>query len=133
MELVRFPSYTHVDVEPNDNTPMMAMQLFKNIGVAFPVSHVRIYEDDPAGQLCAITGWASASGGSAVAAYAVQVEDSSAGSVYLVYGGDWGVRLRPADSQEAWSIDAADQWGETHLLLSSLEDITRAEPPTRRG
>ena len=43
MELMRFSGYTHVDVEPNDNTPMMAQQVYKNIGVPFPVSHVRIY------------------------------------------------------------------------------------------
>ena len=126
MELIRFPAYTHVDVEPNDNTPMMATQVYKNLGVPFPVSQVRIYEGEPEGRLCAITGWASASGGSTTAAYAVQVEDSSEGSAYLVYGGDWGIRLRPAESDEAWSIESSDQWGETHLVLASLEDITRA-------
>jgi hypothetical protein len=126
VELVRFPAYTHVDVEPNDNTPMMAAQVYKNLGAPFPVSHVRIYEGEPEGRLCAITGWSSAADGSPVAAYAVQVEDSSAGAAYLVYGADWGLRLRPAESREPWSIDAPDQWGETHLVLSSLEDITRA-------
>jgi hypothetical protein len=126
MELVRFPAYTYVDVEPNDNTPMLAAQVYKNLGAAFPVARVVIYEGGPDGQLCAITGWSSAGGGSPAAAYAVQVEDSSEGSAYLVYGGDWGVRLRPADSDAAWSIDAPDQWGETHLVLSSLDDIARA-------
>jgi hypothetical protein len=58
-----------------------------------------------------------------VPAYAVQVEDSSAGAAYLCYGGDWGVRLRPADSDAPWGVDDAQQFGETHLVLSSLEDI----------
>ena len=126
MEFLRFSGYTHVEVEANDNTPMMAQQVYKNAGAPFPVSHVRIYEGEPEGQLCAITGWTSKDGGSPTPAYAVQIDDSSEGSAYLVYGGDYGVRLRPADSDEAWDIASGDQWGETHLVLSSEDDVTRA-------
>ena len=126
MEFVSFSGYTHVEVESNDNTPMMAQQVYKNIGVPFPVSHVRIYEGEPGGQLCAITGWSSIDNGSAVAAYAVQIEDSSAGMAYLVYGGDWGVRLRPAEPDAPWSLDDPEQWGETHLVISDEADLTRA-------
>jgi hypothetical protein len=126
MELMRFSGYTHVEVEPNDNMPMMAQQVYKNIGVPFPVSHVRIYEGEPGGQLCAITGWSSDDGGSPTAAYAVRIEDSSEGQAYLVYGGDYGVRLKAADSDEAWDTSSMDQWGETHLVLSSEDDLTRA-------
>jgi hypothetical protein len=126
MQFMQFSAYTHVEVEANDNTPMMAQQVYKNAGVPFPVSHVRIYEGEPDGQLWAITGWTSNNGGSPTMAYAVQIDDSSEGSAYLVYGGDYGVRLRPADSDEAWDIDSADQWGETHLVLSSEDDLMRA-------
>lgn len=125
MEFTRFSDYTHVEVEPNDNTPMMAQQVYRNMAPAFPVSQVRIYEGEPGGTLCAITGWSSAGGGSPVPAYAVQIEDSSAGSAYLVYGGDWGVRLRSSESTQPWSIDDSEQWGETHLVLSSIEDVVR--------
>jgi hypothetical protein len=127
MELVNFSGYTRIEVEPNDNTPMMASQVYKNIGVPFPVARVRIYEGEPDGHLCEVTGWSSAAGGSPVDAYAVQIEDSSEGSAYLVYGGDWGIRLRPAETQGDWSIDSAEQWGETHLVLASIEDITRKD------
>jgi hypothetical protein len=125
VEFVRFSGYTHVDVESNENTPMMAQQVYRNIGVPFPVTHVRIYEGEPEGRLCAITGWTSAPDGPEAPAYAVQVEDSSAGAAFLVYGGDWGVRLRPAESDAAWSLEGPEQWGETHLLLASEEDLTR--------
>ena len=54
------------------------------------------------------------------------VIEGSEGRAILVYGGDWGVRLRPAESEALWSIDDPDQWGETHLVLSSEDDITRA-------
>jgi hypothetical protein len=126
MEFVAFSGYTHIEVEPNDNTAMMAQQVYKNIGVPFPVSHVRIYEGEPGGVLCSITGWSSGGNGPVVPAYAVAIEDSSEGRAILVYGGDWGVRLRPAESDAAWSIDDASQWGETHLVLASEDDLTRA-------
>ena len=126
MEFVSFSGYTHIEVEPNDNTPMMAQQVYKNIGVPFPVSHVRIYEGEPGGQLCSITGWSSADGGTQAEVYAVAIEDSSEGRAVLVYGGDWGVRLKAEDSDAPWSIDDSDQWGETHLVLASEDDIVRA-------
>jgi hypothetical protein len=126
MELIRPTGYTHIDVEPNDNTPMMAQQVYKNLGLPFRVQQVRIFEGTPEGELFGITGWSSADGGSAVAAYAVHIEDSSAGDAYLVYGGDWGVRLRPVTSDQPWRIDDPEQTGETHLVLSTIEDITPA-------
>ena len=126
MEIIRPSGYTHVEVEANDNTPMMAQQVYKNLGVPFRVARVRIFEGEPEGRLFAITGWSSAESGSPVPAYAVQVEDSSAGAAYLIYGGDWGVRLRPAESEAPWGMEDLEQFGETHLVLSSLEDITAA-------
>jgi len=126
MEIIRPSGYTHVEVEANDNTPMMAQQVYKNLGLPFRVTQVRIYEGEPEGKLHDITGWSSAGEGTPVAAYAVHIEDSSAGAAYLVYGGDWGVRLRPAGSEAPWSIDDAEQFGETHLVLASDEDLTHA-------
>jgi hypothetical protein len=126
MEIIRPSGYTHVEVEANDNTPMIAQQVYKNLGLPFRVTKVRIYEGEPEGKLHDIAGWSSAGDGTPVAAYAVHIEDSSAGAAYLVYGGDWGVRLRPADSEEPWSMEDAAQFGETHLVLASDEDLARA-------
>jgi hypothetical protein len=125
MEIIFSSGYTHVEVEPNDNTPMIAQQVYKNLGLPFSVSHVRIYNGVPGGRLCSIVGWTSAAGGPLTRAYAVKVDDSSAGSAFLVYGGDWGVRLRPADSDAPWSIEDPDQWGETQLLLPDESDLQR--------
>jgi hypothetical protein len=126
MEMIRPAGYTHVDVEPNDNTPMLAQQVYKNLGLPLRVAQVRIFEGAPEGTLYEITGWSSAGGGSPVPAYAVQIEDSSAGAAYLVYGADWGVRLRPAGNDADWSTDDPAQFGETHLVLASLDDIAAA-------
>ncbi len=122
-----FSAYTQVQVDPSDNCPMSAQQVYKNLDAPFPVSQVRIYEGEPEGVLYAVTGWSSEGGGTPVPAYAVQVEDSSEGSAYLVYGGDYGLRLRPVDSDDAWSLDASDQFGETHLVLADREDLIEAE------
>ncbi|HLF72436.1 MAG TPA: hypothetical protein VI759_09825 [Dehalococcoidia bacterium] len=105
---------------------MIASQVYKNIGEPFAVSAVRIYEGEPEGAVYTVTGWSSVQGGSAVEAYAVQVEDSSEGSAFVIYGGDWGVRLRPIDSDAPWSLDDASQTGETHLVLADREDVEPA-------
>jgi hypothetical protein len=125
VEIIRPSAYTHVDVEANDNTPMMAQQVYKNLGLPFRVVQVRIYEGEPEGTLHDVVGWSSAGGGSPVDAFAVRIEDSSAGAAFLVYGGDWGVRLRPAGSEETWSTGDAAQVGETHLVLASDDDLSR--------
>ena len=117
-------TFTYVQVDPNDNCPMSASQVYKNLGAPFRVSAVRIYEGEPDGTLCAVTGW---SRDGAVDAYAVRVEDSSAGAAYVVYGGDWGIRLRPADVSTDWDLTDATQWGETHLVLADADDIV-AQP-----
>jgi hypothetical protein len=116
-------SYTRVEVEANAGCPMSAYQVYKNLGEPFPIRAVRVYEGDPAGRLCAVAGWSSEAGGSPVQAWAVQVEDSGAGGAYLVYGADWGLRLRPAESAEAWDPADPAQWGETHLVLADAADL----------
>jgi len=124
------PEYTRVEVDSNANSLMSASQVFHNLSQPFIVSMVRIYDGEPGGRLCHVTGWSSMDGGSPVSAYAVNVEDSGAGGGYLVYGGDWGIRLGPADSNTPWSMDAPDQWGETHLVLADAEDLL--PPQTHR-
>jgi hypothetical protein len=119
--------YTYIEVEPNDNCPMAANLAFKNLDEPFLVASVRIFDGQPDGTLYAITGWSSANDGSPVEAHAVQVEDSGAGNGYLVYGGDWGVRLRALDAGGEWDTAEPEQWGETHLLLADLADIIPAD------
>jgi len=56
----------------------------------------------------------------------VRIEDSSQGEAFLIYGGDWGVRLRPADNDGAWAHENGSQWGEPYLVLADAEDILSA-------
>ena len=118
--------YTYIEVEANANSLMAANQAFKNLSEPFKVSQVRIFEGQPEGRLYSVTGWSSSGGGTAVDAHAVQVEDSGSGAAYLVYGGDWGIRLRPVHSEQDWGAQEPDQLGETHLVLADLGDIIAA-------
>jgi len=119
--------FTRIEVEPNDNSLIAANLAFKNLSEPFKVTRVRIFDGQPNGTLYAVTGWSSANDGTPVDASAVQVEDSGAGAAYVVYGGDWGVRLKAADSGAKWDAADPDQWGETHLVLADREDIFAAE------
>jgi hypothetical protein len=112
--------YTEIRVDPNDNCPMAAQQVYRSVGDPMRVARVRIYEGQPVPVEYEVTGWSSRG---PVDAYAVQVEDSSAGQAFLVYGGEWGLRLRPIGTDAGWNLGAADQFGETHLVLADLEDL----------
>ena len=115
-------TYTHIDVESNDNSAMMANQVFKNLSEPLQVVRVRLFEGRPEGMLFDVTGWSSEGNGSPVEAYAVDVEDSGSGGAILIYGGDWGVRLKPV-AAPAWDLSDAEQWGETHLVLADHDDV----------
>jgi hypothetical protein len=119
--------FTRLEVQPNDNCDEQPMLVFKNVGPAARVSMVRLYEGAPEGRVYHVTGWTSAGGGSPCPAYAVQVEDSGSGVVHLVYGSDWGLRLRSVESNEEWGMGQGDQHGESHLLLADAEDVFTAD------
>jgi hypothetical protein len=112
--------YTEIRVDANDNCPISAQLVYRNRGLPRRITQVRIFEGGPQGVLYAVTGWCAEG---PTDAYAIGVEDSSAGSGFLVYGGEWGLRLRPVASRIAWDLGVADQFGETHLVLADEEDL----------
>jgi hypothetical protein len=102
------PEFIDVVVEPNDNAPEgVGLLRFKAESGSRPVVAVELD-----GRWCAVSGWSSAGGGSASEARVAVVEDSGSGTVLLIYGGDWGVRVIP----EAGSGESP--WGDSYLLLS---------------
>jgi hypothetical protein len=103
-----------IDVMAGDNSPMDLNRIFDVLSNPTPVR--RVFTSDPVGQdrWCAVTGW-SATG--PCPAWAVLAEDSGDGVVLLVYGGDAGIRLKPAESQENWDLVSPNQWGEPCLML----------------
>lgn len=98
------PRFIDVFVEPNPNTQEEAGLRFKSESAPRTVARVRLD-----GRWCSVTGWSSTGRGSPCPARAATIEDSSAGTAVLVFGGDWGLRLQPEDGSPAF--------GETHLVL----------------
>ncbi|GIS93405.1 MAG: hypothetical protein CM1200mP22_06420 [Dehalococcoidia bacterium] len=67
-------------------------------------------------------------------------EDSGEGVVLLVYGGDEGLRLQPAESGDDWDLANPAQWGEACLMLAEektpggiADSISQLNRPSRKN
>ena len=116
-----------VEVEDNDNCYGLPMRTYEALGQPCRVVQVRIAGPSGPEQPHWVTGWQSDGDGTPCPAYCVEISDSGEGAAYLLYGGDWGVRFRPLDSHEEWSIESDDQWGEPYLVLGDKSDIVPAD------
>lgn len=103
-----------VEVSPDGNSPMELNRVFDLLGDPQPVS--RIFTADLKGEdrWCDVTGWSDQG---QCPAYAARAEDSGDGVILLVYGGNQGIRLRPADLADPWALENPGQWGEPCLML----------------
>lgn len=115
-----------VEVESNENCEQGVFARFKETGAPRPAAKVRIYDRRPEGEWCWVTGWSDDPRRPCCPAYAQRVEDSGAGSAVIVYGGIYGLRLRPVGSEQPWSLTADDQWGEPYLSLADERDVEYA-------
>ena len=106
--------FVEVDVEASSNCDYSLTRIFSAIGERVPVIRAEVPDRRGVVDLHEITGW-STSG--PCQAYAIEVEDSGEGRALLLYGGDDGIRLKPVDVSEEWSLDSTEQWGEPCLLL----------------
>ncbi len=123
-----------IEVESNPNCEQSMFARFKEVGPAQRVIKVRTFERRPEGEWCWVTGWSDNEERPACSAYAQQVEDSGAGLTNLVFGGVYGIRLKPISLDEDWDLESAHQWGEPYLSLAEGKDIVYedvAESPSR--
>lgn len=108
-----------LDIPDNPNCPGSEQFVFQELAAARPVKSIRV-GDGPSEEICDVTGVED--GGSFVPATAVKITDSSDGHAFLIRGGQWGIRLRPAGGGE-WDLDDPDQWGEPFKIYGSEADI----------
>jgi len=101
--------FVNLFIDPNPNCPEGCSQRFQTTSEARRVSRIRYAPGDGTSIECDVSGWSSAGRGSPCPARAALVEDSGAGVVTLLYGGDWGLRLVPRDGRPPF--------GEPYLLL----------------
>lgn len=117
----------YFEVEENPNCPQSVSMRFKELGPARPVKQIGI-SDRPGGtELCWVTGWCDDQSQPLCAAYAQQVEESGQGLAYLLYGGNWGIRLKPVSLEENWDLSSPNQWGEAFLLIGDPRSIVYAD------
>ena len=120
------PEQIYLEVEENENCEYMPLQLYEAKAAPVAISRVRLFEPGRPHGTYLVTGWSSAGGGTPCPASYVPVSDSGQAVVHLVYGGDWGVRLKPADSSEEWDLSGSDQFGEPYLMLTDVNDVLPA-------
>jgi hypothetical protein len=116
-----------VEVESNENCEASFFARFKEVGPARLVLQVRLYDRNPSGEWYWVTGWSENETTPACPATAQLVEDSGAGLAYLIYGGLYGLRFKPIQPDEPWSLTNPNQWGEAYLSLASDRDLRYAE------
>jgi len=116
-----------VEVESNPNCEGSLYARFKESGPARRVEQVRTFERRADGEWCWVAGWSDDPDSPRCAAHAQLVEDSGSGLTYVVFGGLWGIRLKPVALDEDWSLESRNQWGEPYLALADQRDIRYAE------
>ena len=117
------PESIYIEVEENDNCEYMPLQVYEARADPVPVRRARLFEPERPHGVYQVTGWSSEGSGTPCPAMYVPVSDSGQAAVHLVYGGDWGVRLKPSDSDQGWDINSPNQWGEPYLMLIDEGDV----------
>lgn len=112
-----------IEVESNPNCESSLFARFKETGPARRVLRVKSFERSAQGEWCWVTGWCDDPEHPRCPAYAQTVEDSGAGLTNHIFGGIWGIRLKPVSLEEDWSLESRNQWGEPYLSLADPRDI----------
>lgn len=117
------PEQIYLEVDENDNCDYMPLQLYEATAEPTPIHRVRLFEPGRPHGVYEVTGWQSDDGGSPTPAMYAPVSDSGQAEVHLIFGGDWGVRFRPAGSNADWDLEDPDQWGEPYVMLMDRDDV----------
>ena len=110
-----------IEIPDNPNCSPVDLRVFHDVKPPIQVSQVRLERQPGRPEWCEVTGWTL--DGAPCAAQAQSVDDSGEGVALLVFGGDAGLRLRPAGSDGAWSLASAHQWGEPFLIVADTGDV----------
>ena len=111
------PDSIYLEVDDNDNCEYMPLMLYEAHADSVPVERVVLDEPGRPPGVYQVTGWSSEDDGTPTPAMYAPVSDSGQAVVHLVFGGDWGIRMKPADSAADWSLEDPDQFGEPYIML----------------
>ena len=114
-----------IEVQENSNCVASEQFVFSELGPVRPVRAIKIVERGVE-TVCAVA--SVEEGGGFGLARAVKIADSGAGYAYLIFGGSWGIRLKPERfKEEAWDLSSPHQQGEPFKIYGEEEDIIYAE------
>jgi hypothetical protein len=117
------PDSIWVETEENPNCEWMPLQVYESHESSKPIRLVTLEDPNYPRGIYGVSGWSSVGGGTPCPALFAPVSDSGQAVVYLVYGGDWGIRLRPEIYTGNWSIKNTYEHGEPYLMLIDRSDI----------
>ena len=120
-----------IEIPANPNCPPVELRVFHDLGPTSPVAQVRLARQPGSPEWYDVTGWTSA--GASCPALRQKVDDSGEGVAWLLFGGDAGLRLKPAGSAKPWRLTDRRQWGEPFLLLVDERDVRPEHPPVAVG
>ena len=110
-----------IEIPPNSNCDAVDMRVFNDLEPPRPVSRVCLERERGLPRWYEVVAWMAS--GATRQALAQKVEDSGEGVAFLIYGGDAGLRLRPAGSIEPWQLAHPQQWGLPFILTTDVADV----------
>ncbi|PIQ83098.1 MAG: hypothetical protein COV76_00075 [Candidatus Omnitrophica bacterium CG11_big_fil_rev_8_21_14_0_20_64_10] len=110
-----------IEIPDNPNCAAADLRVFHDLAPARGVVQVCLEPQAGVPAWFEVTGWTLV--GKPVPAFAQKVDDSGDGVAYLLFGGDAGLRFKPAGSAGSWSLQDSAQSGEPFLIIGDSEDL----------
>jgi len=104
-----------LEVEPCENVDKSLGMVYKDVSSPREVYCIKYLANGEEEIPMQITGW-DGDTGKPCPAYACRVEESGDGMALLIFGGSGGIRMKTLEDESPWNGNAADQWGDTHLV-----------------
>jgi hypothetical protein len=95
-------------IEENPHCGHFPLRTFELLSTPLRFQSLIVELQGPVGTI-EVVGWCSANGGAPCTVFAAIVPGDAAGNATLSYGGDQGVRIRPAGSKKPWSLSSTGQ------------------------
>lgn len=114
-----------IEVQQNPNCGASEQFVFCELEPSRFVNGIRV-EERGKEMICDVVGVEEGGGWSP--GRAAKITDSGAGYAYVIYGGAWGIRLRPETyAHESWDLNNKHQWGEPFKIYGDEKDIVYAD------
>jgi hypothetical protein len=107
-------------IQDNPNCGGTEQFVYRELGKPRPIKGIKAEER---GQEVLLDVTGVAHGDAWVPAQAVKIADSGNGFAFLIFGGEWGIRLKPNWHKAGWDFKDPRQWGEPYKIYGDENDI----------